>query len=270
VRKKRKKAKRRRIAGIVLSGGVTVALLIGVLTVYGDEDGLIYGTLRREEVSTVSELDRAISIFGRDDAYIVPNNGYERAIAENGGEGFEDTAAESEEPTEEDTADPDLIYGEPVRWSSNDEIYRISIELNRAARKNTDYASYIEYMRAGYTGKGWDIIEEGLQYVGYPYVYAGNSLYFGIDCSHYVWQILTRTGHYSGEYTDSAGFRYLGTEVAFEDVRPGDVLCWKGHVGFYLGENLILNAASPELGICVMNVDIENLLGGLLTVRRFE
>jgi len=122
----------------------------------------------------------------------------------------------------------------------------------------------------GYGGEGFDIIEEGLQYTGYPYVYGGNNLYSGIDCSHYVWQILLRTGYYDGAYTDSAGFRELGREVSYEELRPGDVLCWKGHVGFYLGGSYILNAASPEMGICVMDVDIRNLLGGLLTIRRFD
>ena len=64
------------------------------------------------------------------------------------------------------------------------------------------------------TSTGNGIITFAKQFVGRPYVWGGNSLTDGIDCSHFVWQILTRCGAYDGEYTISGGWRSLGTEVA--------------------------------------------------------
>ena len=55
------------------------------------------------------------------------------------------------------------------------------------------------------TSTGNGIITFAKQFVGRPYVWGGNSLTDGIDCSHFVWQILTRCGAYDGEYTISGG-----------------------------------------------------------------
>lgn len=57
---------------------------------------------------------------------------------------------------------------------------------------------------------GEGIITFAKQFVGNSYVWGGNSLTNGIDCSHFVWQILTRCGAYDGEYTTSYGWRSLG------------------------------------------------------------
>ena len=43
------------------------------------------------------------------------------------------------------------------------------------------------------TSTGNGIITFAKQFVGRPYVWGGNSLTDGIDCSHFVWQILTGT-----------------------------------------------------------------------------
>lgn len=87
------------------------------------------------------------------------------------------------------------------------------------------------------TSTGNGIITFAKQFVGRPYVWGGNSLTDGIDCSHFVWQILTRCGAYDGEYTTSDGWRSLGTEVtSLDEARTGDVICYNGHVALYDGE----------------------------------
>jgi len=228
-----------------------------------DDPGLIYGT-----PITISENDERLQITvalnqtGKsDDSYrLFLNRLYLFVRVKN--MGYDDTTA----------AIAAVSVDDIIRDLPTDRVASLpdSVLEQAMIRPYTAEAEAFLNKWSGYEGKGLDLVGEGLQYLGYPYVYGGNSLTAGIDCSHYVWQILLRTGHYDGPYTDSAGFRELGTEVSYEDMRPGDVLCWKGHVAFYLGDSYILNAASPELGICVMNVDIRNLLGGLLTVRRFE
>ena len=115
------------------------------------------------------------------------------------------------------------------------------------------------------TGNG--IITFAKQFVGRPYVWGGNSLTDGIDCSHFVWQILTRCGAYDGEYTTSDGWRSLGTEVtSLDEARTGDVICYNGHVALYDGEGKIVEALNENAGIiCNRPVDCNTIL----TIRRF-
>ena len=117
------------------------------------------------------------------------------------------------------------------------------------------------------TSTGNGIITFAKQFVGRPYVWGGNSLTDGIDCSHFVWQILTRCGAYDGEYTTSGGWRSLGTEVAsLDEARAGDVICYNGHVALYGGEGKIVEALNENAGItCDRPVDCDTIL----TIRRF-
>jgi hypothetical protein len=117
------------------------------------------------------------------------------------------------------------------------------------------------------TSTGNGIITFAKQFVGRPYVWGGNSLTDGIDCSHFAWQILTRCGAYDGEYTTSGGWRSLGTEVAsLDEARAGDVICYNGHVALYDGEGKIVEALNENAGItCDRPVDCDTIL----TIRRF-
>lgn len=117
------------------------------------------------------------------------------------------------------------------------------------------------------TSTGNGIITFAKQFVGRPYVWGGNSLTDGIDCSHFVWQILTRCGAYDGEYTTSDGWRSLGTEVtSLDEARTGDVICYNGHVALYDGEGKIVEALNENAGItCNRPVDCDTIL----TIRRF-
>jgi cell wall-associated NlpC family hydrolase len=81
-----------------------------------------------------------------------------------------------------------------------------------------------------------DIIAYGSQFVGNPYSWGGNSLTDGIDCSHFVWQVLSNTGHYDGEYAVSDGWASLGSEVgSLDEAVAGDVIVYPGHVALYDG-----------------------------------
>ena len=117
------------------------------------------------------------------------------------------------------------------------------------------------------TSTGNGIITFAKQFVGRPYVWGGNSLTDGIDCSHFVWQILTRCGAYDGGYTTSDGWRSLGTEVtSLDEARTGDVICYNGHVALYDGEGKIVEALNENAGItCNRPVDCDTIL----TIRRF-
>ena len=95
-----------------------------------------------------------------------------------------------------------------------------------------------------------EIIQYAQQFVGNPYVYSGNSLTAGCDCSHFVWNILKDTKYYNGEYAVSDGWVSLGQPV--EDITAavaGDVIVYPGHVAIYDGEGLIIQAQNSDNGI---------------------
>lgn len=98
---------------------------------------------------------------------------------------------------------------------------------------------------------GQQIANKGCQYIGNKYVYGGNSLTNGIDCSGFVQQIHALFGISTPR--SSSSLRYGGKAVAYSDMLPGDVICYSGHVAIYIGNNTIVHASNsapyPKGGI---------------------
>lgn len=94
---------------------------------------------------------------------------------------------------------------------------------------------------------GSSIISYASQFVGNPYVWGGNSLTNGIDCSGFVHQVLAHFGISSPR--QSAAFRSFGKAVSESNMQVGDVLCYSGHVGFYAGGGQLLSALGKDYGI---------------------
>ena len=87
---------------------------------------------------------------------------------------------------------------------------------------------------------GQKIANKGCEYIGNPYVYGGNSLTNGIDCSGFVQQIHAKYGISTPR--NSTSLRYGGKAVAVSDMMPGDVVCYEGHVAIYIGGGQIVHA----------------------------
>ena len=101
---------------------------------------------------------------------------------------------------------------------------------------------------------GANIVATAMKYVGYPYVYGGNSLTGGIDCSGFTQQIYAMYG-ISLPRTSRAQST-VGTTVSLNNLQPGDLLFYTyggvvGHVAIYAGNNQVVHASSPSTGIIV-------------------
>ena len=94
---------------------------------------------------------------------------------------------------------------------------------------------------------GQKIANKGCEYIGNPYVYGGNSLTNGIDCSGFTQQIYAAFG-VSLPRVDSAQ-ALCGVEIPLSQAKAGDLLCYYGHVGIYNGSGGIIHASSPGVGI---------------------
>lgn len=96
----------------------------------------------------------------------------------------------------------------------------------------------------------WDIVEYALQFVGNPYVWGGDSLTNGCDCSHFVTNVLNDTGHRKGGWVQSDNWAFEGEPVdSLENAQAGDIIVYSGHVAIYDGQGYIVEAKGSEWGI---------------------
>lgn len=101
-------------------------------------------------------------------------------------------------------------------------------------------------------GGGASIASYALQFVGNPYVYGGTSLTNGADCSGFTMAVHS---HFGISLPRTSGAQAGGGRaVSDSEKMPGDVVCYYGHVGIYIGNNQIVHASTPSSGIKVSNM----------------
>ena len=94
---------------------------------------------------------------------------------------------------------------------------------------------------------GQSVADYAVQFVGNPYVYGGTSLTNGADCSGFVMKVYEAFG--VGLPHSSYSMRKVGYSVSASDVQPGDIICYSGHVGIYIGGGRIVHASNRREGI---------------------
>ncbi|MCI8798415.1 C40 family peptidase [Acetatifactor muris] len=117
----------------------------------------------------------------------------------------------------------------------------------------------VSYSVSGGSEMGAAVAQYGLQFVGNPYVYGGSSLTNGADCSGFVMSVYANFGvslPHSSSADRSQGYAVDGLANA----QPGDIVCYSGHVGIYIGDGQIVHASNSKTGIIVSNASYRNIL----------
>lgn len=99
---------------------------------------------------------------------------------------------------------------------------------------------------------GEEVVEYAKKFVGNPYRYGGTSLTHGTDCSGFTYSVYKHFG-YNIDRPGSAQRANL-TKISLDDIRPGDLIFYPGHVAIYAGGDRIVHASTPKHGIKVGNM----------------
>jgi len=108
------------------------------------------------------------------------------------------------------------------------------------------------------------------EFVGWlPYVWGGASLKDGADCSGFCGQIYAHFGLLDQSLANSHAYdsyrlRSVGYAVSLENIQPGDLVCYPGHVGIYYGNGVVIHAPSPGRNVAYGNLYMMEIL----TIRR--
>ncbi len=121
---------------------------------------------------------------------------------------------------------------------------------------STSYTDIVDAASGSDVGK--QIAKYGLQFIGNPYVWGGTSLTNGADCSGFTYRIYKDFGYNISR--TSLQQRNDGTGVKYENAQPGDLICYSGHVGLYIGGGYIVHASNERSGIKVSKATYRQIL----------
>ena len=145
-----------------------------------------------------------------------------------------------------------------------------NVTVQYALQEAIEYYPAVEAANAAMAFRN-KIVNFACQFVGNRYVWGGTSLTHGCDCSGFTQSVLKNFGIQVPRVSrDQAR---TGTKVTSANMRPGDLIFYANrsgtinHVGMYIGNGQVVNAASTRSGIRIYRwnyrtpVAIRNVIG---------
>lgn len=145
-----------------------------------------------------------------------------------------------------------------------------NVEVRYALQEAVEYYPAVEAANQAAAFRN-QIVNFACQFVGNPYVWGGTSLTHGADCSGFTQSVLKNFGISIPRVSrDQAR---TGVKVTSAQMKPGDLIFYANrsgtvnHVGMYIGNGQVVNAASRRSGIRIYAwnyrtpVAIRNVIG---------
>lgn len=193
---------------------------------------------------------RIVDLMSEGDAVSITKEGSRslEVVTLNGIEGY--MAAKEAE------VQPMLEFAEEIDW---DTYYREHPEAYSTYGSDEEYD---ERQGITYELTGEQIAGYACQFVGNPYVWGGESLTDGADCSGFIQAVYQHFGIHipRTSYEMRSHGRLVSEGYKEELASPGDIICYDGHVALYIGGGQIVHASNPEEGIKISKADYRNVL----------
>ena len=152
-----------------------------------------------------------------------------------------------------------LAKEEAERKAAEEAAKKATASAAKSSSKSSSSSSSSKKSYSAPSGSGGgSVVNYGSQFVGNPYVYGGSSLTSGTDCSGFVMSCYSAFGVSLPH--SSSSMRSVGYGVSYDEMQPGDIVCYSGHVGIYAGNGTLLHASNKRTGITYSNVNYKKIL----------
>lgn len=108
-----------------------------------------------------------------------------------------------------------------------------------------------------YSNARTEIVKIAAECIGNPYVWGGNSLTYGCDCSGFVKTLYSMFGYNLPRVADDQS--RFGTQIPIDEAAPGDLIFFASngyvyHVALYAGDGTTIEAYSEDRGIIATDI----------------
>ena len=224
----------------------------------------------------INAYDFEYHVYGSDESY---NNGddslYNYSYSDDYDDNYDYSYYYNEDEDEEEKDIPEeAYYDSSYYYDEDEEVPEVYYYYDEEADETVYYYEE-EDEETGETVRhttttsgdttGSSIVEYAQQFVGNPYVWGGESLTNGADCSGFTQAVFSDMGISIGR--TAAEQAEGGEEVDLDDIQAGDILYYYndegriGHVTIYNGDGTVTHASNPENGIRISDVDYRTPAG---------
>ena len=157
--------------------------------------------------------------------------------------------------------DPNAKTFVKVRWNSDSEGTQEAYITSEFVTLSYKYKWAVEVSNYGdgVSTRRADMIDFAMKYIGTPYVWGGNSLTYGVDCSGFVKQVFAQFGYANGMPRVSRDMARTYPTISASEAKAGDLVFYHNirtgvvdHVAIYIGNGKIIHANN---GVEVSNVN---------------
>ena len=99
------------------------------------------------------------------------------------------------------------------------------------------------------SGNNKDIVAYAKEFIGTPYVWGGESI-DGFDCSGFTKYVYAHFGYYLAHDAD-AQQTYGKKITSINQLQPGDLVGFRGHIGIYVGNESFIHAPATGRKLCI-------------------